>query len=187
MIPQVVLDNFRPWATQVLLIGSIGALLPGLFRIRHPRSQLIYCHLVLLVSLILPVIQPWRHPVIVIDHQATQAVQTSAPAPRAAVSAGVPYPWSQFLLWVVAAGVALRLCWTLIGLWRIHQHKIASRPLYPVPESVRDASARVAADAMFCVSSSGTGPVTFGFFRPVVLLPESFFKLDVTAQCGVAC
>jgi TonB family protein len=60
-------------------------------------------------------------------------------------------------------------------------------PLRPVPESVREAIERTNVDVPFSVSSTGIGPVTFGFFRPVVLLPESFLALDRAAQCAIAC
>src|SRR6476660_7849679 len=162
MIPQVVFDNFRPWVTQVLLIVSIGALLPAVFRIRHPRSQLIYCHLLLLACLLLPVLQPWRHPVVVVGES-----EPSLP-PAAVASAAVSFAsgnvqWAPLIAWLVIAGAVVRLCWTALGLWRIHRHKLAATPLYPVPESVKDAMARSRTNATFCISSSGIGPVTFGF------------------------
>ena len=39
MIPDILLNNLVPWAVQVLVIGSIGALLPLVLRIRHPRPH----------------------------------------------------------------------------------------------------------------------------------------------------
>jgi hypothetical protein len=59
MISGLLLDNVLAWTIQVLVIGSIGALLPMLFRIRAPRSHLLYCHMLLVVCLVLPLIQPW--------------------------------------------------------------------------------------------------------------------------------
>ena len=47
MIPGFVFDNLTPWLIQVSLVATAGALLPLLFRIRHPRSQLAYYHVVL--------------------------------------------------------------------------------------------------------------------------------------------
>src|SRR5580765_5793515 len=166
MIPRLVLDNFRPWVTQVLLIGSIGALLPAVFRIRHPRSQLVYCHLLLVTCLLLPLLQPWRHPVVVVSES-----EPSAAVPGIVASAAVSFAsgnvrWSSLIpliAWLIIAGALVRLCWTALGLWRIHRHKLAATPLYPVPEPVKDAMDRVRTDATFCVSSNGIGPVTFGF------------------------
>jgi TonB family protein len=43
------------------------------------------------------------------------------------------------------------------------------------------------ADAAICICSGSIGPVTFGFLRPVILLPESFLELDDEAQSGIVC
>ena len=188
MIPQALLDNFQSWDIQVLLIGSIGALLPAFFRIRHPRSQLTYCHGLLLLSIILPIVEPWKHTVIVIAQSAEEAVrgaeQASVPGSMAFAAS---FHGRSYSIWVLFSGIVARLCWTAIGLWRIQRHRIAAEPLYPVPEPVQEAIARVGVNAAFCLSSNGLGPVTFGFFRPVVLLPESFLTFDRSAQCGIAC
>jgi hypothetical protein len=61
MTAELSVENLLAWALQVLVIGSIGALLPAIFRIRHPRSQLIYCYLVLALYAVLPVVEPWQH------------------------------------------------------------------------------------------------------------------------------
>jgi len=66
MMPQLH-DNLAAWAMQVLLMGSLGALLPLVFRLRHPRTQLAYNHLVLAACLVLPLIQPW-HPSIISEN-----------------------------------------------------------------------------------------------------------------------
>ena len=84
MIPETFLDNLQSWAIQVFVIASIGALLPLIFRICHPRSQLAYCHLLLAACLVLPVIQPWQHPVVLVSssqQMAPAAVQIPGAAP----------------------------------------------------------------------------------------------------------
>jgi TonB family protein len=187
MIPGIVLDNFQSWMIQVLLIGSIGAFLPAIFRVRHPRSQLIYCQLLLVICVVLPVLQPWRHPVVVVEtaHRTSTATPVG-PAPVAPLRQS-NIPWESIVVWLLVGGAAARLSWTGLGLWRIHRHKLAATPLYPVPESVQEASTRFGASAAFCISSCGLGPVTFGFLRPVVLLPESFLSMDPAAQHGIVC
>ena len=44
--------HLMAWALQVGVIATLGAVLPLLFRIRHPRSHLIYCHLILILALV---------------------------------------------------------------------------------------------------------------------------------------
>jgi hypothetical protein len=115
---------------QVFVIASLGWLLPILFRIRHPRTQLLLCHTVLALCLILPLAEPWQHPVI---HRAAASVADAEPAVRrdAAKDAVVtpvtkgranqpaaapprialthPLPWTQIVLWILAAGFMARL------------------------------------------------------------------------------
>src|SRR5215510_11783762 len=186
MIPDIILNNLQPWAAQVFVIGSVGALLPLVFRVRHPRSQLAYCHLLLAVCLVLPVIQRWQHP-IVFGSNAESNTAAVVVTTVTATSIDEAIPWRQIIGWILLAGFLARLCWTAGGLWIIHRHKGMSTPFYRVPSSIKQACLRTQADALFCVSQKGIGPVTFGFFRPVVLLPESFVSLDADAQCGIAC
>jgi beta-lactamase regulating signal transducer with metallopeptidase domain len=209
MILATYLPNLLPWMEQVTVIALMAALLPVVFQVRHPRTQLAYCHLMLAACLLLPFLQPWRHPVVVIsNHPAADdtPVATASPVspPQAgATSAAVNHPaarppapalppfWrnlrdDDLLLGILAAGVLGRLSWLLAGLWHIRRYRIAATPLYPVPESVEAACALTHADALFCISSDVPGPVMLGALRPVVLLPASFLALDEEAQCGIA-
>ncbi len=171
------LSNLISWTEQVFVIAMLGWLLPILFRIRHPRTQLAYCHAVLALCLILPLVEPWRHPVI---HRAA----TTATLPPSAIH---PLPWARIILWTLAAGALVRLLWLLIGLWQIRSYRIGAMPLYPIPESVRAASSVTHTDAVLCISPHVTGPVMLGWLTPVILLPESFLLLEEEAQCGIVC
>jgi len=55
------LENLLAWMLQVLVFASLAALLPLIFRIRHPHAPA-YCHLALIVCLLLPLLQRWSHP-----------------------------------------------------------------------------------------------------------------------------
>ena len=156
---------------QAFVLASLGSLLLLAFRIRHPWTKLAYCHGLLVVCLLLPWIQPWRHPA------------ASTPSPESWIAA----PLARLILWLLLAGGAAKLGWLLAGLWRIRKCRISSMPMYPIPESVRAASAVTHADALFCVSADVPGPVMLGWLTPVVLLPESFLGMAEEAQCGVAC
>ena len=163
--------NFLAWMAQALLLASAGSLLLVVFRIRHPWTKLLYCHALLAVCLLLPLLQPWTKP----------------GQPTASGPGSTHLPEFRLILSLLAAGAAVKLLWLLAGLWRIRRYRIASMPLYPVPDSVRAASAVTHADAVFCLSSDVPGPVMLGWLTPVVLLPESFLPLAEEAQCGIAC
>jgi beta-lactamase regulating signal transducer with metallopeptidase domain len=203
-------SNLIPWMAQTTLLAAVGAVLPLLFRLRHPRTQIAYAHAVLAACLLLPLLQPWHHRVVIQEARSEESAVLTArtiptPAradtpPQAAPQitppqAPAPVPpvlWMQWikaqtLLWILAAGAMARLVWLLVGLWQIRQYRIAAMPLYPIPESVRAASAITHADAVCCISTEIAGPVMLGWLAPVVLLPECFLSLEQEAQCAIAC
>ncbi|MBZ5575884.1 MAG: M56 family metallopeptidase [Acidobacteriia bacterium] len=209
------LSNLVPWLQQTILLTAAAALLPALFRLRHPRTQLAYCHVVLVLALLLPVLEPWSHPVVFLPQPASASPDTRSglpvapPTPQArppidapesrasAVAPPAPFAtristWTQthirsLLLAILGAGAALRFLWLLAGLWETRKHRIAATPLYPLPPSVEAACSITHAQAVFCISSGSPGPVMLGWLAPVVLLPESFLALDEEAQCGIVC
>lgn len=91
------------------------------------------------------------------------------------------------VLGLLAAGVALRLAWLAAGLARLGALRRRARPLAPRPDSVEAAARRTDAEAGFLVSSEVGSPVTLGWLRPAVLLPEAFASLDPAQQEAVAC
>jgi TonB family protein len=189
MIPAWILENAVPWLFQVLIIGSLGAVLPLMFRIRHPRSQLVYCHLLLAACFALPFIQQWRHPVMTAELGFTVADTPTIALTKTTTGAGAqvaPTSWHQILVFILLAGIAIRLCWTLAGLWALRRYRKSAMPLYAIPEPVRAARSIVRADADFFTTASA-GPLTFGFARKVILLPKSYLELDSQAQLGIAC
>ena len=213
MISEAFLNNLFSWMAQTLVIASLGALLPPVFRIRHPRTQLYYCHCVILLCLALPLIQPRRHegtnrtPILSNLPDAPSAVPISGSAinaPELTKASGTRYrgfalplrsqeglirrvPAKQIAFWALIAGLVIRVLWLLGGLSQIRRFRIASTPLYPVPEPVKAAAALTNADAIFCISSEVHGPVMFGFLNPLVLLPQMYLELNDEAQCTVAC
>ena len=162
MTSEMLYSNLLPWVAQVFVIASLGALLPQVFRIRHPRTQLVYVHLVLAVCLVLPLIQPW---------------QPLMPSFGAQSESTLALVLPRIALWILATGFVLRLGWLMAGMLRIRRYRIASTPLRALPFSLRQARNRVRASALFCVSADMRTPATVGLLRPVVLLPESFMSL----------
>jgi hypothetical protein len=99
----------------------------------------------------------------------------------------IPFGWDRIAWAVLVAGFVFRLGWLAAGLIHIRRYRISSKPLDSIPYSVGLASERVGAKALFCVSPEVRSPATVGFFRPVVLLPESFLSLSPASQHGIAC
>src|SRR5207249_3219044 len=187
MIPMLSLQNVLAWAAQVLVLIGTGAILPAVFRIRHPRWHLAYFHALLLSCFVLPFAQPWRHPEVSSGaawqpgHAELALLPSSAPGAAGAVQ------WTRVLGWIVFAGMAARFCWFLAGLWRIRRYRTAASPLRWLPESVRRAQRLTNRAAVICVSVSDIGPAAAGLLRPTVILPQSLFSLEQEPQCAIAC
>jgi hypothetical protein len=129
MISQILNDNLTSWIVQVFALAALGSLLPLLFRIRHPRTQLAYCHLVLVVCAVLPVIQPWRHRIIVVqDSAAGPAANVTVPLESMLPIHAFP-EWNQILSWILIAGLLIRLPWLAAGLMKIRTYRLAGKPL----------------------------------------------------------
>jgi beta-lactamase regulating signal transducer with metallopeptidase domain len=206
--------NLLSWIGQVVILASAGAILPLLLRVRYPKAQLVYCHMLIVACIVLPVIEPWVHPVIetqlpeassqgqaprvpitvrivnrILQPQTTDSRIESPTTPlRKPLASHIYYAGrAETIAYMLAVGALLRLSWLLVGLWRIRRCRIDATPLYPIPESIQAATSITHTDAVFCLSSKISGPVMVGWLAPVVLLPESFLKLDDEAQCAVAC
>jgi beta-lactamase regulating signal transducer with metallopeptidase domain len=176
MIPAFSFDNLISWILQAIIIASLGALLPLVLRIRHPKSQLAYYHAILLLCFALPWIQPW---------QDTLAVMTAHPA-------SVATPVNVFSSGDVVAGILVlgavaKLCWLGLGFWQLRRYRRFAIPLTPSPEPIREARRLTGTDALFCLSRHVSGPATLGYIDPVVLLPMYFESLDVEEQRSIAC
>ena len=178
MIPQFLSNNVTSWAVQVVIVAFIAALLPVLLRIRHARSRLAYCHIVLAVCAALPIVQPWQHSLVFAPAGFTGPISTADADPDLSPAA--------VLLWTLAAGVFVRLAWLSLGLYRIRRYRRSAVPLSPLPDSIRSARQLAGADAGFRLCEGISSPATLGHIDPIVLLPVSFTSLDSDAQRGIA-
>ncbi|HET9216353.1 MAG TPA: M56 family metallopeptidase [Terriglobia bacterium] len=176
MISQLFLTNLTPWWIQSLLLATIGALLPLVFRIRHPRSQLAYYHAVLFVCFALPLIQPWQQSIAIVT-----GLSSNSTSEASFVS------WETIALAVLIVGISAKLGWLVVGLYQLRRYRRNASPLKPLPDSIREARRLTGADARFCLSPDVAGPATLGHIDPVVLLPESFRSLDADSQRSIAC
>lgn len=180
--------DLTAWALQTALLLGVGLLLPSLFRLRDPRAALAYGQGLLLAVLLLPLLQ-------LLQPQAGMAVfaaEVTVPGrwlgQLVADGTGAEGSWSlsNVLLLAVGLGAALRLAWLGVGLLTLSAWRRGARPAELAPE-VAEVVERVGARALLLVSSRVESPVTFGWRRPVVLLPTGFAALPAEAQRGIVC
>ena len=172
----LIFDNLAAYSLQIGMLVGVAAFVPTLLRLRQPGAKLIFWQILLAVCLLLP-LQPWKQVAatgtveVTTVITAVQPVHYPAPAPT--------MPRSEIALLLVLAGVAVRLGWLAVGFWKLRRYRRHSRPLEPAPAWGVEAS--------LLISDEIVSPVTFGWRRPVVLLPANFPALDARVQEAILC
>jgi TonB family protein len=190
-------SNLLALALQAALLVAVGAPLPRLLGIWSPRARMLYWRGLMLACLALPFLQPWiPDPVLAVIPSAADlplalsvTVDTSAGPVLAELptgSGGHP-SGATIVLALLAAGVLLRVRWLSAGIGALHRLRREALLLQPEPPAVDEARLLTGADAEFRVGAEGTSPVTFGVFRPVVVVPPDFEAFDPDKQRAVAC
>ena len=186
------LRNIGSFATQAAVVVSAGVLIWRLTRVRHGVVSHAYWRALLMACLLLPIAQPWHTPqpldlaprtAAVADPASVapeseivkMAAPTASPLERTTVT-------SQWLLLVLAAGIAARALWLCIGSVSLRRLRRSAVLVDPPTPGIRDARAKVGVRADVCVSPRVAGPITFGFRRPLVILPPGVLAMDDRLQ-----
>lgn len=175
--------NLISYCLQLAVLAAAGLAMPFLLRLRAPRTVHGYLQAVLALCLLLPAVQPWRE----IRTATAVSLQTRTPAETGRDAEIPALDWSETILAVLLAGVVLRLLWLAVGLWRLRLYRRRSRPIEDLPPGILQMQARLRVFPRFYGSAEVGGPVTFGLFRPVVLVPERFLTMDAESREAVAC
>jgi TonB family protein len=170
-----VWNNIIAYTLQIGLVVGLGALVPVVLRLRIPRARLLFWQVILVACLALPWVRPWRQEVVNGAIQVSAAI-TAVTSTSASTSALAPgrhaVPFREIALWLLAAGVIIRLALLGVGLARLAAYRRRGRE---IPYDAQMPGTR--AGAVLLLSDDTSGPVTFGWFRPVVLLPSRFPSL----------
>ncbi|HUP03546.1 MAG TPA: M56 family metallopeptidase, partial [Bryobacteraceae bacterium] len=171
-----IAGNVARYSLEVGLVVGLAGFAPALLRLRLPAAKLVFWHVMLAACLLLP-LGPWRQEVWIVNVAPAlpAGASSAAPAPVAAPAAAADYSRDGILLAVLAAGVAARLAWLGLGLWRLRRYRLHSAPAHV--EAARFAEG-IARPVDLRISEEVSSPVTFGFLRPVILLPAAFPLLD---------
>ena len=174
------------YALQSGLLLVIGILLPRALSLRHPRTLFVYWRLLLIAVLALPLLTSvWRSsaplPTLAIEgFTIEQVVATALPAAAPGLS------WRAVL--AVVVGVTLfALARLVAGLVFLHRCRRGASPLTPTPDSIIKLQRRFGLKIPFLVSERFTVPITFGWWHPAILVPETFRGFSPDEQEGVAC
>jgi TonB family protein len=172
----LMFDNVVAYSLQIGMLVGVAAVIPSVLRLRQPGAKLVYWQILLAACLLLP-LQPWKQIVAAGTVQVTTMITAVQPLQHG--SSGFRIPRREIALLVLLAGVAVRLGWLAVGFWKLRAYRRHSRPLEPAPSWGVEAS--------LLVSDDIASPVTFGWRKPVVLLPAKFPVLDARVQDAILC
>ena len=182
---------------QAGLLAGVAGLGVAVLRIRRPDFLLRYWQAILLLLLVAPWIQPW---------QPVAAAPTGVLAPISGMEQAVdggdgvsvagrvvalpaarwrvdPWTWALGLL---AAGVIVRLGWIGLGLLRLARLARTADRIAP-PAVARELLAGCRLSVVFVQHPEVRMPCSFGLFRPTVMLPAAFDRLEPAFQRAIVC
>jgi TonB family protein len=165
-------SNLLAYSGQIALLVVAASVLPGLARLNAPASRYVFWQGVLMACLLLPLLQtPQR---VLIEPPPGRAVAGRSIALAGAPSIAAPpetFDWWTIVLALLCAGTSVRLTWTIVGAARLARLRRAG-VVAPQHEH-GELRARVGRRAEIRYVDAVRQPVTFGVYRPVVLLPSA--------------
>lgn len=179
------ISDLLAWSLQAAVVSGLGLALPTLFGLDPPSLRLRYWQGVLAAALVLPVLGSLGRPAVGLPLFQEEILVGGAWMERLAVpDAAGPLSPPTVLLAVLVLVTAFRLLRLGLGFRTLRSWRGGAAEIALAPEIARDL-ASLAPHARFLVSERVTGPLTFGWRAPVVLLPPAFRELDREAQHAV--
>lgn len=191
MIEGTTLENLVAYVLQstALVAASIAAL--WLLRIDAASVRYAALRATLLVALALPFLQPRvsasPSPWLRLQSASVATPPVSAPGrtpPPTVPQVAVPNLMAWGLTLVLAAGILGRLLWLSAGLWRLQRLRRAGE--IAAGDEHADLQTIIGTTAELRYVTGLEQPLTFGFRRPVVLLPASLRSMTAPIQRAVA-
>jgi TonB family protein len=184
-----LLSDVVVYSVQVACVVTIGGVLASIVRIDAADVRFFYWRSLLALCLALPWLQARQTITSVVPSApALQVTSSSGGALAAADAAVMPSPsvdWVALVGWILVAGIVIRLAGIGIAFWRLRRLRTDGN-LAPLCDVHDDVQQLVRARAEIRYVSSGQ-PVTFGFRRPVVLLPEILRSQSADIRRVVLC
>lgn len=170
MISASALANLGIYSLQIAAIVAGASLLPWLLRLDNPGARYGYWRAIGLLCLALPWIQPYRQLAVSTSSSESVAGFDSAALATHGAAVAPVLNWTVLAWAVLIVGVSLRLAWLVAGLSRLRQLRAcaSSEPILVDADLQCTLGTRAEVRNTAAVSH----PVTFGWRKPVVLLPQ---------------
>jgi D-alanyl-D-alanine endopeptidase (penicillin-binding protein 7) len=164
------------YSAQIVIVVAIAAAGAALFRLPIARLRFAYWWTVIAACAALPLVPQWfATPVPMIIPAA------AVPAALAEAAGSQARPLTAIVWMVLLGGAVVRALWLASGFLALRRLRASSRPVALDPDLESLAKA-IAPAVEFRCHASATQPVTFGWRRPVVLLPELLTGMPLDVQ-----
>jgi len=172
------LSNLTAWWLQTGIVTAMAAMLLRTMPVGSPRATLSYLQALQSLCLVLPALEPWR-----VASAASPAATSAVSTLRISALSAVPISFPSVMLVLLSAGIAVRLIWLTVGYWRLRRYRQGASLVDAEAAGWRE---KLGVKAEMWVSSEISTPVTFGFWRPTVLLPACWPDLDPASRTAIA-
>ncbi len=183
----ITLTALFAYVLQSGLLLTVGLLAPLLLRLRHPKTLLVYWRALLPIVILLPLAtatwQP-RNPLPILSIDGSMVEEVVATTLNSTDI--VQFSWWLLLVPVLMV-TALGLTRIAIGLVYLARCRRVATPIIPLPAPVDALQRRLGLEVPFASTTGLSVPITFGWARPIVMVPTSFNRLSADEQEGVAC
>ena len=176
----LTLDNVVAFVLQAAVLAAVPTAVIPLLRIERPAFRYAVWRGVLILSLVLPAMQPLHVETLVV--RATQLPAASAATTPTAVAAGTSMMATNWFLVVMGAGMAVRLIWLVVGAIRLRRVSKQGQDAASAAAHLQEA---LGTNAAVVYASGLEQPATCGLFRPVVLLPARLRSMDASVTRAV--
>ncbi len=180
-----LLPNLLAYSGQIAIIIGIGAAGLALAKVDAAGVRSAGLRAILVLCVALPWLQS-RQSIAAANGAAGVAVGSTGVS-ALTVRAATPLPaidWTTLILGMLVAGIALRLAWIGLGLWRLRELRRAGEIADPCPQH-EELQRLLGTRAEIRSVANLEQPVTFGTLHPVVLLPRTLHGHSADVQRAV--
>jgi len=180
----LALWNLAAYSAQLAVLAVAAATAAALFRLNSPRISVRYWQVVLAACFTLPLLPTWS--ATPGDTIRASITFISGATATAADGSGALDP-ALIVIAILATGVAIRLVWLGLGLWRLRSITRRAEPARPLLELSTQLQATLGARAEVLLSDDVEGPATVGVGRAFILVPRRLVELPRAVQTAVLC
>jgi TonB family protein len=174
-----VLSALAAYSVQLTALCVAAVIASALLRLRAPRPALHFWQLVAAAALLLPVAQP---PAQDAPRVISESLAVVSGTSAAASLSSARIEWTPLALLVIAAGLAARLLWLAMGLWRLRVIVRRASPDATLTNLVDQLGRLTGAAAASLISDEVDTPATVGLRHPVILVPRRLLEMPARVQ-----